>query len=76
MKLHASDKSHTRFAFWMVCMPLPRPPLHVDVTPTLRDVLAMVAEVVAAVGTATVLLAAASLYVWQFSRVRRQKRCA
>jgi len=42
----------------MACMPLPRPPLHVDVTPSFWDVLALVLGRIAAIGTATVLVAA------------------
>ena len=57
----------------MVCMPLPRPPLHVDVTPSFCDVLAMVLGMIAAIGTTTVLMAAALLYAWQIGRSRREK---
>ncbi len=54
-------------------MPLPRPPLHVDVTPSFCDVLAMVLGRIAAIGTTTVLMAAALLYAWQIGRSRREK---
>jgi hypothetical protein len=57
----------------MVCMPLPRPPLHVDVTPSVWDVLAMVLGRTATIGTTTVLVAATLLYAWQISRHRHGK---
>jgi hypothetical protein len=49
----------------MVCMPLPRPPLHVDVTPSFWDVLALVLGWSAAIGTTAVLVAATVLYARQ-----------
>jgi hypothetical protein len=57
----------------MVCMPLPPPPLHVDVTPSLWDELAMVLGRIAATGTITVLVAATLLYAWQIDH-RHEKR--
>jgi hypothetical protein len=57
----------------MVCMPLPRPPLHVDVTPSVWDALAMVLGRIATVGTTTVVVAATLLYVWQIGRHRHGK---
>jgi hypothetical protein len=57
----------------MVSMPLPRPPLHVDVTPSSWDVLAMVLGRIAAIGTAAVLVAATLLHLWQIGRDRREK---
>jgi hypothetical protein len=56
----------------MVRIPLPRPPLHVDVTPSFWDVLAMVLGRIDAIGTATVLVAAL-VYAWQVGRRRRKK---
>jgi hypothetical protein len=55
----------------MVRMPLPRPPLHVDVTPSFWDVLAMALGRIAAIGTVTVLVAAL-LYAWQVGRRRKK----
>jgi hypothetical protein len=52
-------------------MPLPRPPLHVDVTPSFWDVLALVLGRIAAIGTATVLVAAL-LCAWQVGRRRKR----
>jgi hypothetical protein len=57
----------------MVRMPLPRPPLHVDVTPSFWDVLAMALGRIAAIGTVTVLVAAL-LYAWQVCRRRKKPR--
>ena len=54
-------------------MPLPRPPLHVDVTPSFWDVLALVLGRTAAIGTITVLVAATLLYAGQIGH-RRKKR--
>jgi hypothetical protein len=56
----------------MVYMPLPRPPLHVDVTPNVSDQLAMLTGLVAAVGTAVVVVTATLLHLWQISRTHRQ----
>ena len=56
----------------MIRMPLPRPPLHVDVTPSFWDVLAMVLGRIAAIGTTTVLVAATLLYAWHIGRRRKQ----
>jgi hypothetical protein len=57
----------------MVCMPLPRPPLHVDVTPSFWDVLALVLGRIAAIGTTTVFVAATLLCAWQIGRRLREK---
>jgi hypothetical protein len=56
----------------MVCMPLPRPPLHVDVTPSFWDVLALVLGRIAAIGTITVLVAATLLYARQIGHRRKK----
>jgi len=55
-------------------MPLPRPPLHVDVTPSLWDLLANLMGIVAVVGTAAMLIAATMLHLWPISRTRRPTR--
>jgi hypothetical protein len=56
----------------MVCMPLPRPPLHVDVTPSFWDVLALVLGRIAAIGTTTVLVAATLLRARQIGHRRKK----
>ena len=53
-------------------MPLPRPPLHVDVTPNFWDVLVVMLGRIAAIGTTTVLVAATVLYAWQVGRRRKK----
>ena len=49
-------------------MSLPRPPLRVDVTPSLWDVLATSMGTVATWGTVTVLVLATLVHAWQISR--------
>jgi hypothetical protein len=56
----------------MVCMPLQRPPLHVDVTPSFWDVLALVLGRIAAIGTITVLVAATLLHARQIGHRRKK----
>jgi hypothetical protein len=56
----------------MVCMPLPRPPLHVDVTPSFWDMLALVLGRIAAIGTNTVLVAATLLHARQIGHRRKK----
>ena len=53
-------------------MPLQRPPLHVDVTPSFWDVLALVLGRIAAIGTITVLVAATLLYARQIGHRRKK----
>ena len=63
--------------FWMACMPLPRPPLQVCVTPSAWDVAATVMGTLATWGTAAVLLFATLVYAWQIIRLgggRRDRR--
>jgi tetrahydromethanopterin S-methyltransferase subunit E len=52
----------------MICMSLPRPPLRVDVTPSFWDVVATVMGIVAAWGTAAVLVLVTLAYAWQIVR--------
>ena len=54
-------------------MPLPRPPLHVDVTPGIWDTVAAVVGTVATAGTAAVLILASLVYGWQIRRDRRKR---
>jgi hypothetical protein len=57
----------------MVCMPLPRPPLHVDVIPGVWDMVAAVVGRVVTAGTAAMLILVALVYSWQIRRDRRKR---
>jgi hypothetical protein len=54
-------------------MPLPRPPLHVDVIPGVWDMVAAVVGRVVTAGTAAMLILVALVYSWQIRRDRRKR---
>lgn len=54
-------------------MPLPRPPLHVDVIPGIWDTVAEVVGRVANAGTTAMLILATLVYGWQIRRNRRKR---
>lgn len=54
-------------------MPLPRPPLHVDVIPGIWDIVATIVRMVATAGTAAVLILATLVYGWRIRRDRRTR---
>ena len=55
-------------------MPLPRPPLHVCVTPSAWDVSVTVTGTLATWGTVAMLLFATLVYAWQIIRVGGDRR--